>query len=168
VLFDRDGTLVHDVAYNGDPAAVAPVAGAVDAVARARAAGLGVAVVTNQSGIAQGILTAQQVDAVNRRVDQVVGPVDHWFLCPHGPQDGCACRKPAPGMVRRAAARFRVSPLQCAMIGDTEADVAAGRSGGARSILVPNPATRADEVAWAPETAPTVGAAVDRLLGAGT
>ena len=69
VLFDRDGTLVVDVPYNGDPARVRPVRGAREAVARLRTAGVPTAVVSNQSGVGRGLLTRQQVDAVNTRLD---------------------------------------------------------------------------------------------------
>jgi HAD superfamily hydrolase (TIGR01662 family) len=164
VLFDRDGTLVHDVPYNGDPSAVRAVDGARAAVARLRAAGIGVAVITNQSGIARGLLTRRQVDAVNRRVDEVVGPLDHWLVCPHDDDDRCGCRKPAAGLVHRAAARLRVSPAECVVIGDTGADVEAARSAGARGVLVPNLRTRSEEVRAAPEVAATLATAVDRIL----
>jgi histidinol-phosphate phosphatase family protein len=164
VLFDRDGTLVHDVPYNGDPDAVRPVDGARAAVMRLRDAGLNVAVITNQSGIARGLLTWGEVDAVNRRVDRAVGPVDHWFVCPHSDHDGCGCRKPAAGLVHRAAARLGLRPADCVVVGDTAADVEAARAAGARSVLVPNRRTRIEEVRTAPEVAPDLGAAVNRIL----
>ena len=95
VLFDRDGTLVVDVPYNGDPALVVPMPGAREAIALVRAAGLPIGVVSNQSGIARGIVTAEQVEAVNAAVDALLGGFDVWRICPHGPDDGCDCRKPA-------------------------------------------------------------------------
>src|SRR5215213_205397 len=96
VLFDRDGTLVVDVPYNGDPARVEPMPQAREALMRVRAAGLRVGVVSNQSGVARGLLTPVQVDAVNLRVDALLGPLGPFEVCPHGPEDGCDCRKPAP------------------------------------------------------------------------
>jgi histidinol-phosphate phosphatase family protein len=167
VLFDRDGTLVHDVPYNGDPALVRPVAGAAEAVAALRRAGVAVGVVTNQSGIARGVLTAGQVTAVNRRVSELMGPFGTWVVCPHGPADGCGCRKPAPGMITEAAARLGVDAADCAVIGDTGADVAAARAAGARGILVPNGVTRAAERAGTP-SAPTLTEAVKALLTGAT
>ena len=110
VLFDRDATLIVDVPYNGDPAAVRPMPGALDAVAAVRAAGVPIGVVSNQSGIARGLLTAVQVEAVNARVDALFGGFDTWQYCPHGPEDGCDCRKPKPGLVLRAAAALGVDP----------------------------------------------------------
>jgi len=164
VLLDRDGTLVVDVPYNGDPAAVVPVPGAATALGRLRAAGVRLAVVSNQSGIARGLLTEEQVDAVNARVEELLGPLGPWCVCPHGPEDGCACRKPRPGLVLRAARALGVAPADCAVVGDIGADVEAARAAGARGVLVPTPVTRREEVAAAPEVAPTLGAAVDLLL----
>jgi histidinol-phosphate phosphatase family protein len=166
VLFDRDGTLVVDVPYNGDPARVRPLPGARAALDRVRAAGVALGVVSNQSGIARGVLTRAQVDAVNARVEALLGPLRPWAVCPHGPGDGCACRKPAPGLVLRAAAALGVDPAACVVIGDIGADVEAARAAAARGILVPTPATRREEVLAAPELAPDLAAAVDLLFGA--
>ena len=166
VLFDRDGTLVVDVPYNGDPERVEPVPGAAAALARLRAAGVPTAVVSNQSGVARGILTEAQVRAVNARVEELLGPLGPWAWCPHGPADGCGCRKPAPGLILRAAERLGVDPARCVVIGDIGADVQAARAAGARAILVPTPVTRAEEVAGADEVAPDLATAVDRVLEA--
>jgi histidinol-phosphate phosphatase family protein len=164
VLFDRDGTLVHNVPYNGDPGLVVPVPGAREALARLRAAGVRTAVVTNQSGVARGLLTEDQVRAVNRRVDELLGPLGPWLYCPHGPDEGCECRKPQPGMVRRAAEALGVPPSRCAVIGDTAADVDAARAAGARGVLVPNAVTRREEVEAAAEVAPDLVSAVRLLM----
>jgi histidinol-phosphate phosphatase family protein len=164
ILFDRDGTLVEDVPFNGDPDAVRPVREAADAVARARSAGVPVGVVSNQSGVARGLVTADEVAAVNRRVDELLGPFDTWQWCPHGPDDGCHCRKPEPGMVLAAAADLGVGPSEVAVIGDIGSDVAAGLAAGARSVLVPTKATRRDEVDVAPVVMASVADAVELLL----
>jgi histidinol-phosphate phosphatase family protein len=164
VLFDRDGTLVEDVPYNGDPQRVRPVATASAALARLRAAGLPTAVVTNQSGVAGGLLTQAQVSDVNRRVEELLGPLGPWLVCPHGPGDCCDCRKPAPGLIIAAARALGVDPAACAVIGDTAADVGAARAVGARAVLVPNPVTRQEEVLRAPEVAVDLEAAVALLL----
>jgi histidinol-phosphate phosphatase family protein len=164
VLLDRDGTLVADVPYNGDPARVEPLPGVAAALARLRAAGVPTAVVSNQSGVARGLLRPADVEAVNRRVEALLGPLGPVELCPHGPADGCGCRKPAPGLILRAAARLGVDPRACAVIGDIGADVEAARAAGARGILVPNARTRPAEVAAAAEVAPDLGAAVELLL----
>ncbi|MEJ2870726.1 HAD family hydrolase [Actinomycetospora sp. OC33-EN08] len=164
VLFDRDGTLVHDVPYNGDPDRVAPVDTARPALDRLRAAGIATGVVSNQSGIARGLLTAAQVDAVNARLDELVGPIGVWAWCPHGPDDGCSCRKPAPGLVLDAARRLGVSPDEVAVIGDIGADVGAAAAAGARSVLVPTAVTRQAEIDAAPLVARDLLHALD-LLG---
>ena len=96
VLFDRDGTLVGDVPYNGDPDKVAVRPGPRAAVDGARSRGLRTGVVTNQSGIGRGLLRPEQAESVNRRVDDLFGPFDVWGVCPHAPGEGCRCRKPAP------------------------------------------------------------------------
>jgi histidinol-phosphate phosphatase family protein len=165
VLFDRDGTLVEDVPYNGDPARVRPLPGARRALDRIRSRGIPIAVVSNQSGIGRGLISKEQVEAVNRRVEELVGPVGGWIYCPHGPDDGCDCRKPAPGLIRKAAELLGVEPQRCAVVGDIGADVEAARAAGARAVLVPTSVTRREEVARAPEVAPDLESAVDLLLG---
>jgi histidinol-phosphate phosphatase family protein len=164
VLFDRDGTLVADVPYNGDPDRVEPVPGAPEALERLRAAGIRIGVVSNQSGVARGLITPTQVEAVNARVEALLGPLGPVEWCPHGPADGCRCRKPAPGLILRAAARLGVDPRACAVVGDIGADVGAAHAAGARGVLVPNARTRPEEVAAATEAAPDLAAAVDLLL----
>jgi histidinol-phosphate phosphatase family protein len=121
--------------------------------------------VTNQSGVARGVLTADQVAAVNRRVEELVGPLDATLVCEHGPTDGCTCRKPEPGLVLAAARRLGVSPSECAVVGDIESDVVAARRAGARAVLVPNDVTRREEIARAHEVAFSLEHAVTRLLG---
>ena len=165
VLFDRDGTLVDDVAYNGDPDRVVLREGAREGVALVREAGVPTAVVSNQSGVARGLLTTGQVAAVNRRVEQLLGPLGPWCVCPHGPDDGCGCRKPAPGLVRLAARRLGVDVRRCVVIGDIGGDVEAARAAGARAVLVPTPVTRAAEVAAAPVVADDLVHAVELALG---
>jgi histidinol-phosphate phosphatase family protein len=136
-------------------------------VARLRHAGVPLALISNQSGVARGLLTMADVEAVNRRVEELVGPLGPWLVCPHGPDDGCGCRKPAPGLVLAAAAALGVDPAACAVIGDIGADMGAARAAGARAILVPTAVTRPEEVADAPEVAATLDGAVDLLVGCG-
>lgn len=165
VLFDRDGTLVADVPYNRDPQQVVLMPGAREAVHRLRTAGVPTAVVSNQSDVGRGVLTLDEVQAVNRRVEDLLGPLGPWIVCPHSPAEGCDCRKPSPGMVLRAAEALGVPPGRCALIGDIGADMAAARAAGARGVLVPTAVTRAEEVGAAPEVAADLVAAVDLLLG---
>jgi HAD superfamily hydrolase (TIGR01662 family) len=164
VLFDRDGTLVVDVPYNSDPALVRPVPGARSALDLLRGAGIPTGIVTNQSGIARGRLTADQAAAVTARVVDLLGPFGSVRTCPHGPDDGCRCRKPAPGMVLDAAAELGVDPREVVVIGDIGADVQAAAAAGARGVLVPTPVTRPEEVAAAPVVAPDLRSAVELVL----
>lgn len=164
LLFDRDDTLVIDVPYNADPHKVVPVPGAHRAVERARAAGLRVGVVTNQSAIAKGLATREQVDATNARVDELVGPFDVWCVCPHDAGDGCDCRKPRPGMVLDAAHRLGIDPSEIVVVGDIGADVGAAAAAGAQGILVPTPRTRTEEVRAAETVAGSLDEAVSLVL----
>ena len=164
VLFDRDGTLVEDVPYNGDPGLVRALPGASGALAHLRRRGIAVGMVTNQSGIARGLIDRTQVDRVNSRVVSLLGPFDTIQICPHGPASSCFCRKPAPGMILAAARELGLPIERCALVGDIESDMQAGANAGVRSILVPNDATRRDEVLAAPEVAPDLWSAVGLLL----
>jgi histidinol-phosphate phosphatase family protein len=164
VLFDRDGTLVHDVPYNGRPELVRPVAGADAALDRLRRAGVRIGMVTNQSGVALGRLTGEQVAAVNRRVEAQLGPFDTVQWCPHGPDDGCGCRKPAPGMVRQACSELGADPSRCVLVGDIGADVQAAEAAGGVGILVPAPTTKHEEVTAAAQVHPDLGSAVSAIL----
>ncbi|MGW7056855.1 D-glycero-alpha-D-manno-heptose-1,7-bisphosphate 7-phosphatase [Streptomyces sp. NPDC054888] len=159
MLFDRDGTLVVDVPYNGDPDRVELMPSAREAVDAVRALGIPVGVVSNQSGVARGLLTRRQVEAVRHRVEALLGPFAVWAVCPHGPDDDCGCRKPAPGLVLAACARLGVPAARAVVVGDIGADLAAAAAAGARGVLVPTPVTRPEETAAAEETA-------DDLLGA--
>ncbi|NGY66312.1 HAD family hydrolase [Lentzea sp. NEAU-D13] len=153
VLFDRDGTLVQDVPYNGDPARVTPMPGAREVLDDLRAHGFRTGVVSNQSGIGRGLLTAEQVAAVNVRVEELLGRFGTWQICPHHPDDDCACRKPAPGLVLAACAALGVAPERTLVVGDIGADVDAAVAAGAVPVLVPTGVTLPEEVERAPRTA---------------
>ncbi|WP_248966312.1 D-glycero-alpha-D-manno-heptose-1,7-bisphosphate 7-phosphatase [Sphaerisporangium perillae] len=164
VLFDRDGTLIVDIPYNRDPHRVHPMPGALSALNRLRRADVLTGVVTNQSGLARGLISVEELYEVNSRVESLLGPFDVWAVCSHGEDDGCACRKPAPGLILRAAAILGVSTRDCVVIGDIGRDMEAARAAGARGILVPTPQTLPREVAAASETADDLAAAVERVI----
>ncbi|MFG1764018.1 HAD-IIIA family hydrolase [Micromonospora parva] len=164
VLLDRDGTLIEDVPYNGDPEKVRPVPGARAALDRLRAAGLRLAVVTNQSGLARGYFTGEQMRAVHARVEELLGPFDAWLVCPHDDADGCDCRKPAPGLVHAAARELGTTASRCVLVGDIGRDVAAALAAGAAGVLVPTPVTRPEEIAAAGWVASDLPSAVDEIL----
>ena len=140
VLFDRDETIVVDVPFNGDPERVEPAPDARALLDRLRRAGLPLAVVSNQSGIGRGFITAEAVDAVNRRVDRLLGPFAGFFVCPHAAEDDCACRKPKPKLILDAARALGVDPACCVVVGDRESDVEAARNAGAMALKVNGPA----------------------------
>ena len=136
VLFDRDETIVVDVPFNGDPQRVEPAPKARALLDRLRAAGLPLAVVSNQSGVGRGLITAEQVDAVNRRVEELLGPFAGFFVCPHAPEDDCDCRKPRPKLILDAARALGVDPSCCVVVGDRESDVEAARNAGAIPLKI--------------------------------
>ncbi|MFI7591348.1 HAD-IIIA family hydrolase [Micromonospora sp. NPDC049359] len=164
VLLDRDGTLIEDVPYNGDPEKVRPLPGVRAALDRLRAAGLRLAVVTNQSGLARGYFDEAQMWAVHARVEELLGGFDAWLVCPHDDADGCDCRKPSPGLVHAAARQLGTSASRCVLVGDIGRDVGAALAAGAAGVLVPTPVTRPEEIAAAGWVAPDLPSAVDEIL----
>jgi lipopolysaccharide heptosyltransferase I len=146
-FLDRDGTLMPDLGYLGDPSKVVLLPGAAEAVRRLRRAGFAVVVVSNQAGVARGLLTEADVRAVNARLDDLLAeagaPADAYYYCPHHPDLGappyrqeCACRKPKPGLGERAARDLGLDPRASVVIGDHRSDVGFGRALGARGVLV--------------------------------
>jgi HAD superfamily hydrolase (TIGR01662 family) len=146
VLFDRDGTLIKDVPYLADPRRVQPIRGARRTLNQLRRQGVAVGVVSNQSGVARGLINPDELAEVNARVESLLGPFDTWQVCPHAPDAGCSCRKPEPGMVTAAARELGVTPAECLLIGDIGSDVDAALAAGARAVLVPTRHTKAAEV----------------------
>jgi D-glycero-D-manno-heptose 1,7-bisphosphate phosphatase len=144
VFFDRDGVLVQEIVRGGEPYApteldqfrVVPAAAA--AVRRVRELGLACIVFTNQPEVATGLLSWATLEAMHDRLRTAV-PLDDIFVCPHDDRVGCDCRKPRPGMLRAAAARWDVDLARSFVIGDRWRDVDAGRSVGAYSILLERP-----------------------------
>lgn len=144
IFFDRDGVLIEDSHYVASVAEVRVIPGAADAVRRAQAAGYAVVVVTNQSGVARGLFPEAQVAAVHAHIETESGlTFDRWEYCPHH-TDGtvpeftsdCDCRKPKPGMLRRAAAALDLDFARSWIIGDRATDLEAGFAAGCRAILV--------------------------------
>ena len=168
VLFDRDGTLIENVPYLADPGRVQPVPGAGQTLDALRRNGIAVGVVSNQSGVARGLITRDQLASVNAQVESLLGPFDTWQVCLHQPSDACDCRKPAPGMVTAAANALGVSARDCVLIGDTGADVDAALTAGARAVLVPTLDTllcEVDRAGVVASVAPSLPAAVRQSVG---
>ncbi|WP_433222773.1 HAD-IIIA family hydrolase [Dactylosporangium sp. CS-047395] len=164
VLLDRDGTLVEDVPYNNEPVLVRPLPGARAALDRLRATGLRLGVVTNQSGLARGLVTAEQLWRVNARIEELLGPFDTWQVCPHDELAGCPCRKPKPGLIQQAARELGTTPERCVVVGDIGRDMEAALAAGATGILVPTSVTLAREVGAAPAVVADLRQAVNLIL----
>lgn len=145
LFIDTDGTLVESLPNNTDPVLLRFIPGAGEALARLQAAGLALVIVTNQSGLAHGRFTraefARLQQILLQRLQEEYGVrIDGVEVCPHGPdRDGrpaCLCRKPAPGMLVRAAARHGLDLKRSWMVGDTLDDVEAGHRAGAGGLLL--------------------------------
>jgi histidinol-phosphate phosphatase family protein len=139
-LIDRDGTLIEDRDYLSDPAGVRLLPGAAEAVAVANRAGVPVVVVSNQSGIGRGYFTDADLVAVNTRLIELLATagahLDGLYHCPHAPEVGCRCRKPAPALAEQAASDLGLDLGRSFVIGDKQADIALGRAVGATALLV--------------------------------
>jgi len=168
VFLDRDGTMIRDTGYLYDASEIEFFPWTVDAIRALDSAGFTVVVTTNQSGIARGLFSEAQLEAIHAAMARVLeaghAPVRAYYYCPHHPRGQvaeytkvCDCRKPAGGMVARAARDLDLDPSRSFVVGDTWLDVGLARSSGARAVLVrtgagakaekqPLPGLRADAV----------------------
>jgi D-glycero-D-manno-heptose 1,7-bisphosphate phosphatase len=140
VLLDRDGTLIRNVPFLHDPAKVEVLPGVIDGLLKLQAAGLRLAIVTNQQGIGLGYYSVQDFIAVNQRLLRELGArgvrISKIYFCPHSLADKCSCRKPATGMIIRAMRDFDVTPEQTFLIGDSDDDMRAGADAGCQAVTV--------------------------------
>lgn len=140
VLLDRDGTVIVDRDYLADPAGVELLPGAAEGLKRLRDLGLGLVIVSNQSGVGRGYFGIGDVERVNRRLAELLAArgvrLDGIYTCPHAPADGCRCRKPKPGLVDQAARQLGFDPESAFVIGDQPADMALGRAIGAVTLCI--------------------------------
>ena len=141
IILDRDGTINHDSdEHIKSPEEWKPIKGSLEGIARLTQAGYRIAVATNQSGIARGLLSTRTLfeihDALQRAVSQLGGRVDAFFFCPHAADSSCECRKPQPGMPLEVARRFNVALKDVHMVGDARRDLEAAAAAGARPVLV--------------------------------
>lgn len=164
ILFDRDGTLIVDAPGNADPQKIELMPHAGDALALAREWGWAVGIVTNQPAVADGRMDLDALARMHERIEELAGPIDGWFVCIHGVQDGCDCRKPEPGLILAASQRFGIPAERCVVVGDIGADVEAAEAAGARAVLVPTDVTRREEIAAAPVVADDLLDAVRRIV----
>ena len=140
VILDRDGTIVIDRGYLDDPAGLEFAPGAAQGLIWLYSHGYRLVVVTNQSGVARGLFTLERVAEMNARlnamVERIGARLDGIYVCPHAPDAGCSCRKPALGLLTRAAADLGFDPAAAVVIGDKESDIELGRRAGSTTILI--------------------------------
>ena len=172
MLLDRDGTLIRDTGHPHRPADYHPLPGVAPALRRLVGAGFRLAIVTNQSGIGRGWFDWPTYERFHARIladlAEAGVTIDATFVCPHAPDAGCACRKPAPGLLLRARDALGADLEASWMIGDTERDVGAARSAGCFGVVrvgVADPVASTDPFAL---EARDLAEAVEAILGYGT
>ncbi|HEY9226742.1 MAG TPA: HAD-IIIA family hydrolase [Gemmatimonadaceae bacterium] len=173
-FLDRDDTIISEARFVRDPADVRLIPSAAPAIGRLNARGIVVIVVTNQSGIARGIITLEEYQAVQKRTEDVVaaggGRIDDTYMCPHYPEISgpCNCRKPGLLMYQRAIADHGLDPKRSLFCGDRWRDVAASVKLGGLGIMLDVPSTTDEDRERAQrdgiETAHSLSEAVDRYL----
>jgi D-glycero-D-manno-heptose 1,7-bisphosphate phosphatase len=141
ILLDRDGVINHDSDhFIKSPEEWQPIKGSLDAIALLHSHGYKIAVITNQSGLARGLFDEAMLEKIHAKMQQMVeekgGKIDAIYICPHGPSDGCNCRKPKPGMLESFAKEHNVTLKDIAFIGDSLSDMQAAQAVGAKPILV--------------------------------
>ncbi|AKA27511.1 MULTISPECIES: D-glycero-beta-D-manno-heptose 1,7-bisphosphate 7-phosphatase [Pseudomonas] len=141
LILDRDGVINHDSdAYIKSVEEWIPLPGSVEAIAQLSKAGWTVAVATNQSGIARGYYDVATLEAMHQRLRALVaeqgGELGLIVYCPHGPDEGCACRKPKPGMLQTIARHYQVDLAGCWFVGDSLGDLEAAKAVDSQPVLV--------------------------------
>ncbi len=141
IILDRDGVINEDSdEYIKSAEEWIPVPGSLEAVAQLNRAGWRVLVATNQSGVARGLFDIDTLmhihDKMHRLVEEAGGKIEAVFFCAHGPDDGCNCRKPRPGLLQEIAARLRIDLQDVPVVGDSLRDIEAAQAVSARPILV--------------------------------
>jgi len=141
VFVDRDGVIIENRdGYVRSWADVQFIPGALEALAKLAGSRYAIVLVTNQSAVGRGLISLQEAQEINRRVVAEIrahgGRMDAVYMCPHRPDEGCACRKPAPGMLLQAARELELALASSTLIGDALSDLAAARAAGVRGVLV--------------------------------
>jgi len=141
LIFDRDGVINRDSAdFVKSADEWIPLPGSIEAIAHLSRSGYTVAVASNQSGLARGLIDRNALRAMHRKLRRLVGDaggtVDRIVVCPHGPDEGCRCRKPAPGLLKRLASHYGVALDGVPFVGDSLRDLQAAAAAGATPVLV--------------------------------
>jgi histidinol-phosphate phosphatase family protein len=139
VFLDRDGVIIEEKQFQTDPDTIEFIPGSLEGLSNLKPGFIKV-VVSNQSGVARGYFSEEDVVAFNQALDGQLRrkgiEISGWYYCPHGPDDACECRKPRSGMFRRAAAELPIDLARSWIVGDKSSDVAAGEALGMKTILV--------------------------------
>lgn len=140
VVLDRDGTINVERNYLSDPGQIELLPGSVSGLRHLRKLGLGLVVITNQSGIGRGYFDWARLDLIHQRLRALLTvegiQLDDIYVCPHHPSDGCTCRKPRTALLERAAQEHGFNPRDTFVIGDKAIDIKLGRQVGATTLLV--------------------------------
>lgn len=175
VFIDRDGTLIEEAGYAADLRAIRLFPYTVDAIRQLNRAGFSVVVITNQAGIARGIVADTFPDVahayISSRLEPAGARVDRYYHCPHHPEGSvaglnirCGCRKPEPGMWTRAAGDLNLDLSRSYSVGDRWTDLQAGHAAGTRAVLVRTGYGRSQEAFQPPGV--SADAIADNLIAA--
>ncbi|MEA3493697.1 MAG: D-glycero-beta-D-manno-heptose 1,7-bisphosphate 7-phosphatase [Candidatus Margulisiibacteriota bacterium] len=147
VFLDRDGTIIEDVGYLNSHRDIQFIAGSIEAIKKLNAAGYKVVVITNQAGVARGLITEDMLQTIDKTLHKWIlsggAHLDGVYYCPHHPEHGvypykqeCECRKPHSGLIKRAHRELNIDLSQSFMVGDKATDIEAGKRAGTKTILV--------------------------------
>jgi len=147
VFLDRDGTIVEDVGYLNDPADLKFIPGSIEAIKKLNQAGFKVVVITNQAGVARGLITENMLQTIDKTLHKWIlsgdAHLDGLYYCPHHPEHGsypykqaCECRKPHPGLLKKAERDLKIDLSKSFMVGDKSSDIEAGKTAGTKTVFV--------------------------------
>jgi D,D-heptose 1,7-bisphosphate phosphatase len=144
VFFDRDGTINIDPGYIGNPDSVQLYNGVAEGIFQLKKAGFKIIVVSNQSGIARGLITKEDVEAVNQKINELLNKantqIDAFYYCPYHPEfntkEECECRKPSPKMIFDAAKDWNINLARSYLVGDSSTDIECGTNAGIKTVLI--------------------------------
>jgi D,D-heptose 1,7-bisphosphate phosphatase len=156
IFLDRDGTIVVDVGYMNNPSQIEFIPGSIDALKKINASGYKAVVITNQAGVARGLLTEDMLQTIDKTLHKHIlsggAHLDALYYCPHHAEHGhypykqaCECRKPHPGLLKKAERDLKIDLAQSFMIGDRTSDIEAGKRVGTKTVLILNDANRGEE-----------------------
>ncbi|OGB90771.1 hypothetical protein A2625_06990 [candidate division WOR-1 bacterium RIFCSPHIGHO2_01_FULL_53_15] len=158
VFLDRDGTIIEDTGYITSPAEIKFIPGSIEAIKKLNEAGYKVIVISNQAGVARGILSENMVQTIDKAIYRQVlsggGHIDASYYCPHHPEHGvypykqiCECRKPRPGLIKKAVKEKEIELAGSFMVGDKSSDIETGQCTGLKTVFVRTGHGRAEEKA---------------------